>query len=144
MRSVQRKWFLALLAVALLSVPLRAAEKKDIDKAIENGVAYLKSIQEADGTWQFTQEIAGTSTRQIGATALAALTLLECDVPVDDPVIQTAAKAIRTAAIDVDTTYSLSLCILFLDRLGDADDVPLIEGMTVRLLAGQNGSGGWT
>ena len=49
MKSVHRVWIPALLTVALAALPLRAAERKDIDKAIENGVAYLKSLQEADG-----------------------------------------------------------------------------------------------
>jgi hypothetical protein len=135
MKSAHRVWIPALLTAVLAALPLRAAERKDIDKAIENGVAYLKNLQEADGTWRH---------REIGATALAGLTLLECDQPTDDPAIQKAAAAVRNASVELDSTYSLSLCILFLDRLGDLDDVPLIESMTVRLLAGQNGSGGWS
>jgi hypothetical protein len=39
--------------------------------------------------------------------------------------------------------YSICLTILFLDRLGEANDVPLIESLTVRLLAGQTSTGGW-
>jgi hypothetical protein len=135
MTSGNRVWTLALITAALVVLPLRAADRKDIDKAIENGIAHLKSLQEADGTWRY---------REIGATALAGLTLLECDVPVEDPAIQKAATAVREASVTLDTTYSLSLCILFLDRLGDTDDIPLIESMTVRLLAGQNAAGGWT
>ena len=36
-------------------------------------------------------------------------------------------------------TYTLSLGILFLDRLGDPADIPLIESMAVRLLGLQRG-----
>src|SRR5262249_45108075 len=34
--------------------------------------------------------------------------------------------------------------LLFLDRLGNPADVPLIESLAVRLLAGQEARGGWT
>jgi hypothetical protein len=39
--------------------------------------------------------------------------------------------------------YSVSLLILFLDRLDKPEDTPLIEAMIVTLLAGQNKTGGW-
>jgi hypothetical protein len=105
------------------------------DAAIARGVAYLKSIQQVDGTWPYDQ---------IGPTALAGLTLLECGVPANDAAVVKAAGAVRQAALTATQTYSLALSILFLDRLGEAADVFLIESMTVRLLAGQNSHGGWT
>src|SRR5262249_15892982 len=55
-----------------------------------------------------------------------------------------AADIVRKASIEQTHTYSLALSILFLDRLRDPGDVPLIESMTVRLMAGQNNVGGWT
>src|SRR5205085_1466861 len=77
-------------------------------------------------------------------TALAALTLLECEVPADDPSIQKAAQAVREASVSLTHTYSLALSILFLDRLGTPGDEAFIESMAVRLLAGQNDAGGWS
>jgi uncharacterized protein (TIGR03067 family) len=47
-------------------------------------------------------------------------------------------------SVPLTDTYSIALCILFFDRLGDAGDVSLIESLTVRLLAGQASDGGWT
>jgi hypothetical protein len=44
---------------------------------------------------------------------------------------------------EIGATALAGLSILFLDRLGDPADVPLIESLTVRLLAGQNGQGAW-
>jgi hypothetical protein len=128
---------LSLAAFVLLcaSLPSRAGEPDGVQRAIDNGVAYLKSTQQFDGTWPYNQ---------IGPTALAGLTLLECGVPADDPAVQKAAGAVREAALTATQTYSLALSILFLDRLGEAADVFLIESMTVRLLAGQNNYGGWT
>jgi hypothetical protein len=113
----------------------RAADQEAINRAVDGGVAYLKKMQQGDGTWPHTD---------IGATALAGLTLLECDVPPSDSAVQKAADAVRKASVHLTHTYSLSLSLLFLDRLGEEADVPLIESLTVRLLAGQTANGGWT
>src|SRR5437879_4974911 len=76
--------------------------------------------------------------------SLAALTLLECGVPPDDPAIQVAAAFVRRESVKENQTYCLALGILFLDRLGEEVDVALVEGMAARLLAGQMADGGWT
>jgi hypothetical protein len=102
--------------------------------AIEKGIKYLKDCQQANGTWQY---------EHIGLTALCGLTLLECDVPANDPAIRKAAHAVRSAAVDTDHTYSIALSILFLDHLGEPVDVALIESLAVRLLAGQAAGGVW-
>ncbi len=129
-------FFLALSAAVLVVVSsARAADKDAIDRAVDRGVKELKSIQEGDGGWPHTQKA--------GATALAALTLLECGVPIDDPAITKAAKVIREAAPTLTYTYTMALSILFLDRLGEAVDQSLIESLTARLMAGQNRNGGW-
>jgi hypothetical protein len=134
MRS--RLWAALSLGVLALAAPARAADQAAIDRAIERGVAALKRMQAGpDGTWPH---------REMGATALAGLTLLECKMPVDDPSVAKAAAAVRRASVSLDSTYSLALSILFLDRLGDPRDVGLIESMTVRLLAGQTPDGGWS
>src|SRR5262249_56922223 len=93
------------------------------------------AMQDADGTWKYTE---------IGATALAALTMLECGVRESDPAIKKAALKVREACPNCNQTYSLALSILFLDRLGAKGDTPLIESMVVRLLAGQLATGGWS
>ena len=98
-------------------------------------MTFLKSQQVQNGTWNHPQ---------IGATALAGLTLLECQVPLEDPAVQKTASAVRGACVDLKQTYSLSLVILFLDRLGDPGDESFIQSMTTRLLAGQTASCGWS
>src|SRR5262249_3900623 len=83
----------------------------------------------------------------VGGTALAGLTLLECEVPPADPAVKEAAEYLRKSWTDVNdeyTTYAISLAILFFDRLGDPADTPIIQALGVRLLAGQNAAGGWT
>src|SRR5205823_1118942 len=50
----------------------------------------------------------------------------------------------RQSALTLDTTYELSLAILFLDRLGESVDRPLIQAFALRLIAGQCPTGGWS
>jgi hypothetical protein len=135
MSNALRTAVLSLTVLALTATPGRAVDQADIDRAIERGVASLKALQGRDGKWPH---------HEIGATALAALTLLECKVPPDDRSIEAAAAVVRQESVTLTHTYSLALSVLFLDRLGDARDIPLIESLTVRLLAGQNTDGGWT
>jgi hypothetical protein len=121
----------------------RAADEVKIQQAMQRGLDFLKSQQDpASGTWPFFEPRVGAA--KTGATALAGVTLLECGVPADDPAVQKAAEAVRQASITLTQTYGLSTSILFLDRLGDPGDIALIQSMAVRLLAGQNSSGGWS
>ena len=125
------------LSVALLLAPAaRAADKEAIQRAVDRGVAYLQGVQGPDGTWRHTE---------IGATALCGLALLESGVKADDPAVRKAAKAVRDNSVTLTSTYSLSLAIMFLDRVGDPADDELIDSIGVRLLGGQNPiSGGWS
>jgi hypothetical protein len=123
-----------------------AAMQARINAAIKRGVAYLQQSVTKEGTWiagGVAPQAKGNDT-ELGATALVGLTLLECDVPRTDKQVLQAAAAIREWTVTTRYTYSLSLAIMFLDRLGDPADVPLIESMTVRLMAGQSRSGGWS
>jgi hypothetical protein len=125
----------ALGLVLLLAPAAPAADRQAIQQAVDRGVAFLRGAQGGDGI---------QASQQMGATALAGLALLECDVPADDPAVRNAAKAVRAASVSCTNTYSLALGIMFLDRLGDAADAELIESMAVRLLAGQHlDNGGW-
>jgi len=127
------------LCVALVVSPTARGTRDDrVQKAIDRGVQRLRDLQKEDGNWPYGR---------LGATALAGLALLESGVPANDTSIQKAAGAIRPACLELDdiyTTYSLSLAILFLERLGDPADEILIQSMAARLLAGQNAAGGWT
>jgi hypothetical protein len=126
--------------LALLVVSAHAADE-DIQQAVDRGVTLLRSLQRNDGTWGY---IGREPQEEIGATALAGMTLLECGVPADDPAVEKAAGVVRQASIPLTYTYSISLSILFLDRLGDAQDEQLIQSLAIRLLGGQNDQGGWT
>jgi len=129
-------WYLVTISFA------GAAERNpQIQKAIDRGVAFVRSRQGQNGAWVYPGISAGTDT---GATALVGLTLLECGIPASDPQVQQAVQFVRKNAPSLAYTYGLSTSIWFLDRLGDEADVYLIQAMAIRLLAGQNEAGGWT
>jgi hypothetical protein len=132
---MHRAVLVGLLAAGALAAPIRAVEHDTVDEAVRRGVRYLRSVQATNGSW---------SRGYMGVTALAALTLLECGVAPDDKAVVAATRYVREASLRETHTYSICLAILFLDRLGEPADVPLIESLTVRLLAGQNADGGWS
>lgn len=138
---------IALCAIMVSSSHGRA-QSQVARPAIDRGAAFLKTQQQPGGQWTYRSTIQGG--HAMGATSLAALTLLECNVDRNDPAIRQAANYVRLAAIDSnrgdggDQTYDIALAILFLDRLGSEKDVRLIESLVVRLLGGQGVSGGWT
>ena len=109
--------------------------KQDVESSIIRGTNFLKTTQKPDGTW---------SDSDIGPTALAGLALLESGLTQDDPSLIKAIAALRKSAVTTTHTYSISLCLIFLDRLGQTQDIPLIESLAMRLLAGQTLSGGWS
>jgi hypothetical protein len=126
---------LALLAMLAIGTPVCAVDQEAVHRAIDRGITALRKMQQADGTWPH---------QYIGATALAGLTLLECGAKEDNKDVLRAADAVRRASIDLTHTYSIALSLLFLDRLGDREDEPLIKSLMYRLLAGQNANGAWS
>jgi hypothetical protein len=135
----------ALLAFSVFAAPSRAdrpslpeEEQKQVNQAIDAGTKYLLVMQGPRGTWPTPN-----GKHVVGYAALPGLTLLECGVPADDPAVQRSARFVRSAVPRLDTTYELSLSVLFLDRLGDPKDEKLIQTMALRLVAGQAPSGGW-
>jgi hypothetical protein len=100
---------------------------KHIEAAVRRGVAYLKKVEDY----------------RVGARALAGLTLLSCGVSAKDPAVVRAAKSVRAGLPQLSATYELSLCVLFLDKLGDPKDKKWIRRIAVQLMAGQGILGGW-
>lgn len=125
-----------LAAWFMLLVPARAADEKSIEQSIDKGKAFLKEtyargVQNPNGT------------NGIGPAALSGVALLEARVPADDPAIKSIAAAVREAAYGEVRTYQVALCLMFLDRLEDPADIPMVQVLALRLLAGQQGNGGW-
>ncbi|MBL8797476.1 MAG: hypothetical protein JNM56_26485 [Planctomycetia bacterium] len=126
---------LAVLGVsAVLSADPPAQTGGGVKPAIERGVKALRAMQ---------TEVFALKTHPHGALALWGLTLLECDVPAEDPGVKKAAAELRQASVELTHTYSLALTVMFLDRLGEAQDQYLIQALAVRLLAGQRYADGW-
>ncbi len=124
--------------VSTIKIPKMAIPGLDqakINAAIEKGVIYLKKSQLPNGTW--------AGGHAVGHAAIGGLTMLECGVPANDFFVQRAAVHVRGGIANLNGTYELSLAVLFLDRLGDPRDRLAIQGMALRLLAGQNDGGGW-
>jgi hypothetical protein len=130
---------LSAVALAALACPGFAAAPKETDAAVEKGAAYLR--QQYTGPKPLKAEDADEG---IGAAALSGLALLEAGTPADDASVAGIAAAVRDASFGEARTYHVTLCLMFLDRLGDPADVPLVQMLGVRLLAGQNAAGGWS
>jgi len=118
----------------------RAATPKEIDAAVRKGTGVLKG-QYRDGR---PEQVAARSGQGVGPVALAGLALLESGVAIDDPALKAITAAVRHASYTETQTYHIALCLLYLDRLAEPADVPLIQMLGVRLLAGQNARGGGT
>lgn len=128
---------LLLGAVAGVCAPAAAADQGKVDAAIRKGADWLKKDVAAAKPDQ-------DPTHGSARAALAGFALLEAGVKPDDPVIVSLANAVREAALSTNRTYTAALGVLFLERLGDPRDVPLVQILGVRLYAGLNVAGGWS
>ena len=143
-RVLGRAAALAAALSLLAAAPAAAQQPADpatINSRIELGVKFLKKEQKGAGYWG-----TGATAKEangIGYTALVGLTLVECGVPTSDPGLKRAASIVRAAAGDLDSTYELTLAILFLDRMKDKVDTRYIQLLAGRLIAAQMPSGGW-
>jgi hypothetical protein len=118
--------------------PLSPLERK-VNRAVEKGAAYLKprlaellDRPETEGGYR------------TGLVALAALTLLECGAPADDPLIRKAADAVRADADRLTNPYEASVAVWLLDRLDEPGDRDVVRGLALRLIASQTANGGWS
>jgi hypothetical protein len=114
-------------------------DQEDVNEVIDLGATYLQKNQGPEGTWTKKDDA-----HAVAYAALPGLTLLECGVPATDKVIQKAARFVRRNSAKLKFTYDLALAVLFLDRLGEAKDRKLIQALTLRLVAGQTPTGGWS
>jgi hypothetical protein len=117
-----------------------------IDSAVSKGVNYLRNqiLNPASKDYYFNDPGAGSN---VGVLVLAGLTLLECGVGPSDPAVEKVLKTVRQEAPRLRFTYSLALCVLFLDRLNEGTPDPanreLLQRIAVQLMAAQNANGGW-
>lgn len=108
---------LLLSALPLLAAPALAADAIDpvaLEAAIDKGLTYLKSLQQPDGSFQLPKNDDSLETNFVqGYCALAALTMLKCGVPPDDPAIERAFQHIYS--LPLRKTYEVSLVILAIE-----------------------------
>jgi hypothetical protein len=146
--------FVVAVVTVLASARPAAADPADagaIQSAIDQGVRYLKQEQKPTGYWGDGTGAGSGKGWGVGYTALAGITLLECDKDAKptDKVLKRAAEVIRTNVNDIDSTYELALAILFLDRMNQKaekksdKDKRLIQLLAGRLITSQMPSGGW-
>jgi hypothetical protein len=141
MRGIVRHFGAVILLAGACAGIASAASPKEIEAAIARGADFLKSrYQNGAGA---AGGAGGASDHGIGPTCLVGLALLESGTPVTDRSLQIITDRVRNDAYIQNRTYQTSLCLMYLDRLGDPADVPLIQALAVRLLVGQNGGGGW-
>jgi len=129
--------FVACLAAVLQTAQSSyAATPAEVLQAVRRGRAFLLSQQDERGGWNY-------GGHPLGATALAAMALVETGAKADSESIQKALKLVRQQAAESGNTYDISLAIMFLDRTALQEDEPLIRELAGRLVAGQLKNGSW-
>jgi hypothetical protein len=129
------------LGLACLATPGRAAvDKQKVDAAVQKGVEYLKTVGGGGGGPNGMHD----TTARLGGRALVGLALLEADVPKNDPAVASITQLVRLGGLGEGRTYDLALGILYLDKLNEPADIPLIQLLGARLIVGQNNFGGWS
>jgi hypothetical protein len=115
-----------------------------INKAVDDGLDYLRRQQRKDGSWSYK-----FSVYNVGVTSLAGWTLA-ANVPANkrplaDKNIAKAAEYVRKNVINDKKTYNVALAIFFLSFLRDVEDAPLIALLADRLARSQNPqTGSWS
>ena len=117
-------------------IVLSKEDQAKVDGMTARAVAWLKKTQTPEGTWPGHPPIA--------YAAMGGLTLLECKTSAQDPAVEKSAAFVRKRLNFVSDTYTLAMCILFLDKLNNSKDKEAIGRLAMRLIAGQNSGGGWT
>ncbi len=129
----------ALIAALVAARPAAAAppvdpELKDVvavNKAIDNGVTYLKRNWDKDTHWE-SFVITSLTSMKGGITALATLSLLNCGVKPTDEVVGKALAYLRK--LPPEKTYVVALCNLCFAEVRDPKDLPRVEANTKWLL----------
>jgi hypothetical protein len=122
--------------------PLTEKEKK-VNAAIDKGVTYLRG--QLDGLVNQKRTLPEIYPQyHDGVVAIIGWTLLECGTAHDDALIKQAQAWVRAKAPMMTKTYNIATTILFLENLGDKQDLGLIQMLASRLIVGQMPYGSWT
>ena len=124
------------LAAIVLLTPSLSADDRARD-AIQRGVAYLQRTHGPQAGYTGGEY-------RLGSASLCGLAMLEGGAPANDPSVANVAQLVRATALNSTETYHVSLAVLFLDKLKDPQDEPLIQMLGVRLWGAMTAYGGWT
>lgn len=106
-----------------------------VREAVARGADYLRRSGGASGS---------ADGHTVGRAALTGIAMLEGGVPPSDTAVAAVARTVRDGAPNETKTYDIALAILFLDRLGEPADIPVVQMLGVRLYGGMTATGGWT
>ena len=136
-----------LLVILAAGVPSHGAvTREDVERAIRDGLRYLKQEQKADGSWEDVSAQAKT-----GTTSLVTLALLTAGEKSDSPSIRKALSHLRRfGPQDLRSTYAIALQTMVFaaaeperDQLRIAANVSWLESAQIK--PGQRGPPGcWT
>ena len=121
--------------------------REEVERAIREGVRYLKSVQRADGSWSDVENEAKT-----GTTSLITLALLTAGEKVDSPTIHRALEYLRGyKPNDLKSTYAIALQTMVFaaaqperDQLRIANNVSWLERAQIKKGDPVNWPGSWT
>jgi serine/threonine protein kinase len=134
--------------------PKRAVEEvrlskfdQDVDRAIRDGVRFLRSLQQSDGSWVDVELEATT-----GMTSLVTLALLAAGETPDSPSVRKSLEYLRGFTPDrLRNTYAISLQTMVFaaaeperDQLRIAANVGWLEDAQIKPADQQDWPGGWT
>jgi hypothetical protein len=121
--------------------------REEVERAIREGVRYLKSQQRADGSWSDVENEAKT-----GTTSLITLALLTAGEKIESPTIHRALDYLRGyGPNDLKSTYAIALqTIVFAaaepdkDQLRIANNVTWLERAQIKPADPVKWAGSWT
>jgi hypothetical protein len=125
-----------------------AVTREEVERAIREGVRYLKSLpQRPDGSWSDVESEAKT-----GTTSLITLALLTAGERPDSPVVRKAVDYLRgSGPNDLKSTYAIALQTMVFamaeperDQLRIANNVSWLERAQIRKGDPVNWPGSWT
>jgi hypothetical protein len=115
-----------------------APEPKDpIQLAIKKGADYLIDLHRPAPNYN-------GGSNGMGSACLAGLALVESGVPETNASLRNITQFVRERCLRETGTYQISLCIMFLDQLGNPADRVFIQFLGHRLMSGQTPGGGWS
>jgi hypothetical protein len=127
----RRRWYplflAAVVASSLIGLPglaQAAVTREQVERAIKQGVLYLKHEQRADGSWRDSDQDALT-----GTSSLVTLALLTAGEPVNSPAIARSLAFLRTFTPgQLNSTYAVSLQTMVLAAADPKSDMIRIAG----------------